>query len=537
MDRPEESGVATVGRGQQAGGRGAVGQARTVLRLRGRDVQLYYLCECFTEALIYLMVVFSPWAFGTTEDWSIGTMNAGGYALGGLLAIKLGIRWLKGYRPPRWGARQEPSADARSEPAGWTWVNPIAVLSALAAAIVLYCWVSAWNARATLDAQSLVAVYRDNYIKWLPHSMDGNSSWQAFWNYLALACSFLAILDWLPGKTAAEERGESHTTDRRQGGSRSGHLFPARLRHLLWVLAINGGLLGLEGIVQRVSASPLLLFMVLPHIHVTASMQFGPYAYRSNAAQYFNLLWPVCLGFWWTLHRGSRSRQAGHHCVLVLALVMAACPIIATSRLSAVVTAAMLVAAPLCLLAIQWLDGRRNKNKGQGRGATLLLLLFSLAALGLGLGVGWKTLKPRLAQIEMREGFGGRQEVYDLAQPMAKDYPVFGAGPGTFATVFPFYLKSKDTQAWAQLHNDWLETRITFGWVGCTLIGLAFATVILRWFGRGGIHGGRRFIVLVWLSLAGCLVEARWDFPFQVYSIEFLVLVLCAVAANLTRKA
>jgi hypothetical protein len=32
-------------------------------------------------------------------------------------------------------------------------------------------------------------------------------------------------------------------------------------------------------------------------------------------------------------------------------------------------------------------------------------------------------------------------------------------------------------------------------------------------------------------------VEARWDFPFQIYSIEFLVLVLCAIAANLTRKA
>jgi hypothetical protein len=44
-------------------------------------------------------------------------------------------------------------------------------------------------------------------------------------------------------------------------------------------------------------------------------------------------------------------------------------------------------------------------------------------------------------------------------------------------------------------------------------------------------------MVLIWLSLAGCLVEARWDFPFQIYSIVFLVLALCAIAANLTRKA
>jgi hypothetical protein len=537
MEMLEESGVPAAGRGEEAGERGGAGQGRCRLRLRVGDVQFYYLCECLSELLIYLMVIFSPWAFGTTEAWSIRTMNAGGYALGGLLAIKLAIRWLKGYRPPRWGPRQGASAHPHAEPGGSSWLSPIAVLSALTVAIVAYCWVSAWNARANLDAQSLLPVYRDSYIKWLPCSMDGNQSWQAFWNCLARACSFLAILDWLPGKTASEERGETHIADRHRGGPRSGHLFPARLRRLLWVLAINGGLLGLEGIVQRVEGSPLLLFMVRPQFHVSALDQFGPYAYRSNAAQYFNLLWPVCLGFWWTLHRGSRPGQAGHHWVLIFALIMAACPIISTTRLGAIVAVGMLAAAPLCLLAIQWLDGRRKDKKGQGHNITLLLLLFSLAALGLGLGLGWKALKPRLAQVQMREGFGVRQDGYDLAQPMANDYPVFGTGPGTFGTVFQFYRKSADADWFIQLHNDWLETRITFGWVGCALIGLAFVTVILRWFGQGAIHGGRRFMVLLWLSLAGCLVQARWDFPFQIYSIVFLVLVLGAIMANLTRRA
>jgi O-antigen ligase len=220
--------------------------------------------------------------------------------------------------------------------------------------------------------------------------------------------------------------------------------------------------------------------------------------------------------------------------VLLFALIMAACPIISTTRAGAIVAVGMLAAGPLCLLAIQWLDGRRKHRKGQGQNMTLLLLIFSLAALGLGFGLGWKALKPRLSQ--MREGFEGRQETYDLAQPMADDYPLFGTGPGTFGTVFQFYRKSAEADWYVQLHNDWLETRITFGWVGCALIGLAFVTVILRWFGQGAIHGGRRFMVLIWLSLAGCLVEARWDFPFQIYSIVFLVLVLCAITANLTRK-
>ena len=65
--------------------------------------------------------------------------------------------------------------------------------------------------------------------------------------------------------------------------------------------------------------------------------------------------------------------------------------------------------------------------------------------------------------------------MYDLARPMAADYPLFGTGPGTFETVFQLYRPRPETYWPAQLHNDWLETRITFGWLGSGLIALAFA--------------------------------------------------------------
>jgi hypothetical protein len=41
----------------------------------------------------------------------------------------------------------------------------------------------------------------------------------------------------------------------------------------------------------------------------------------------------------------------------------------------------------------------------------------------------------------------------------------------------------------------------------------------------------------LWLALAGCLVHARYDFPFQICSIVWLFLILCAVLANLSRRA
>ena len=83
-------------------------------------------------------------------------------------------------------------------------------------------------------------------------------------------------------------------------------------------------------------------------------------------------------------------------------------------------------------------------------------------------------------------------------------------------------------------NSGWIV--ITFGWVGSALIGLAFVVVILRWFASGGINGGRRFICLIWLALAGCLAHARFDFPFQIYSIVLLFLVLCAMLFTLSKR-
>jgi hypothetical protein len=506
---------------------------RTSRTLRARDVQFYRACEILTEALIYLIVVFSPWAFGTTQTWSIRIMNAAGYVLGLLVVCKWGIRRFKGYRPPRWGC------DPPGEPAQSRVLTPpglATTLALLTVAILAYCLISALNARATYHPEQMSFIYKPKgqWLSWLPHSLDGHRSWLAFWNYLGLAGAFWAIWDWLPGKTEAEERAERRALAAGEEGAVV--LLPARLRRLLWVLAINGAVLGIEGIVQRLEGSGRLLFLVKPHVNPGAHTQFGPYAYRANASQYFNLLWPVSLGFWWTLNQSMGFRHKAHHLILFACAIMAACPIISTSRAGALITMGIAVLAALFLTITHFFLAAHHREDSRARRTTLVcLLLFPTAALALGLGLGWKTLQPRMAHFG--EGYELRERMYDVARPMAADYPLFGTGPGTFETVFGQLYRISTATYWpAQLHNDWLETRITFGWLGSGLIALAFGVVGLRWFARGGIHGGRRLVILVWLALAGCLVHARWDFPFQIHSIVLLFLVVCAVLFNLTRR-
>src|SRR2546422_522822 len=298
---------------------------------RIRTPPSYRICDGLTEGVVYFMMVFAPWAFGTTERWSIWTMNIACYVLGALLMAKWLIRWRTGYQPVRGneekaerllsrpaGTRSPSEAErgasnTRSDtgfmgrgilrPAGLT-----ASLATLTVVVLAYCLVSAINARSTFYYR-LLAFEPHDYLPWLPHSFDSYATWQAFWMYLGLAFSFWATRDWLLGKTAHQRRQsrlDVPVLNAGGGEPSTSHatvlvpVLPARLRRLLWGLCLNRAVLGLESILQRLSPSGKLLWLVQPYFNPDAHLQFGPFAYPSKAAQYFNLLWPVCLGVWWT---------------------------------------------------------------------------------------------------------------------------------------------------------------------------------------------------------------------------------------------
>jgi hypothetical protein len=174
------------------------------LTLRAAEIQLYRLCDDFSGALIFLMIIFSPWAFGTTQMWSIWTMNVAGYALGVLLLAKLFIRGAKGYPAPRWEnffARSGTNLrHRRSMTRGLTHA-----LAGLTLAVLAFCLISAVNAAAIYDSETRVFQYH-HHLGWLPHSFDGHRTWFYLAMYLGLAAAFWSVWDWLLGLTPDEER-------------------------------------------------------------------------------------------------------------------------------------------------------------------------------------------------------------------------------------------------------------------------------------------------------------------------------------------
>lgn len=478
-------------------------------RLSLRAVLWHDRLDAASGVLLVGMLLFSPWAFGTTQPWSIWTMNLTGYAVGLLFLAKLWIRHVLGHQPARWG-----------------WPAPVTVrwLTALLAVVTLlllaFTVVAAWNARADYHPGRLVLDYRD-YVPWLPHSYHRARTWAALFDYLAWAAAFWAARDWLLGMTPAEARAA------RAGAPLAGQI-PARLKCLLWILAVNGAVLGVEGVIQRLEGSGKLLFLVKPRVNPDAITQFGPFAYRSNAAQYLNLIWPVTLGFWWwvqqTARRGTKERGRSAW-LLVCAIIMAACPLISTSRAGALTSMALLAGTVAILITARRADGLRK---------LAVLAVFGLALAG-GVWLGWASLNPRLG--ELAEGWRTRELMYETARLIARDHPVFGTGPGTFEHMFQLYRQSLDEYWPAQLHNDWLELRLTFGWTGFILMLAALAAVVAHGWVRGRIGASRRFVWLGWLALAGCLLQARWDFPFRTYSVVVLFLVVCAILTTVGRAS
>jgi hypothetical protein len=58
--------------------------------------------------------------------------------------------------------------------------------------------------------------------------------------------------------------------------------------------------------------------------------------------------------------------------------------------------------------------------------------------------------------------------------------------------------------------------------------------VFARSFGSGGMNLPLEFFAFGTLSLVGCLMHGKFDFPFQIYSIVSLFLVLSAIQFSLT---
>ncbi|HUS37313.1 MAG TPA: O-antigen ligase family protein [Verrucomicrobiae bacterium] len=498
---------------------------------KGRSNTVYWRIDSASEYLIYAILIFTPWAFGTTETWAIQTVNTLNYILAGFLVAKWITRLVTGFHPARWDG-----------PGGIRGIDSKVILIPLATLTVVmlaYTAIAAINARAEFIPSEQRFEYFE-YKKWLPTSYDRSATWDTFQRYLAIACFFWALRDWVATKTRREARPDTDLegeaaigpeVDETAGGyySYDPTRFPIRLKRLLWVICANGALLAVQGTLQRLSGSDELLWSVRPMYNQYSYQQFGPFNYRSNGAQYLNMIWPIALAFWWALNQQRRKKfgEGAEFLLMVFAGLMAAGPVISSSRGGVAIEAAQM----LGVLVIFAYSFRRG-----GWWKTALVAAIFAVIVGSAAALSWQGLQFRLQENTLNT-LSGRTEIYDNAKRIVEDYPVFGTGPGTFSAVYQLYRSDPEQQWYVHAHDDYLHTVVTFGRVGFTLIMFMLVSVFAYWFLARGIPTSELFIGFVWVAAAGCLLHARFDFPLQIYSLQLLFMTLCAILTALARRS
>jgi len=453
------------------------------------------------------MVLFSPWAFGTTEHWSIWTMNIAAYALGLFFVSKWIIRWSTDFRPwPSEALKNEISPRQHR----LRLINKSCnLLTAICMLLLLgYILTSAINARASFNLQTHEYTYFEGVNKSLQHSYDAKGTWFLFWQYLGLIILFWSTRDWLSGARP----------------TRSSISLNPRLKRLLFLICLNGGALALECILQRIYYGDYrgkLLFLIEPGMNNTNIAQFGPFAYRSNAASYLNLIWPLGLGLFIQLGRenlnyGKRRIGNGPELLLIPCTILAASgPIISSARGGAVLMIGLLILVAVSLMFM----------KVQSKFLRFSVSMALFVGLGTAYHLGWKKIEPRLINI-FSDNMSSRTQLYETTLKMIDEYGLFGSGPGSFEAITQFELGGVLSRWEAWVHNDYLEFYLTFGKAGgslmcCILFFLTVsATLILffkpqktvTWFGL--------------MSLLGVGIHAAGDFPLQTLSILIPVCIL-----------
>ena len=315
---------------------------------------------------------------------------------------------------------------------------------------------------------------------------------------------------------------------------------------LFTVIAGNGALLAIIGILQKVTGAQVILWGLLPS-QSKATYFFSTIIYKNHAGAYFNLVLMLTVGLlYWhfsraerRLDRSSPAPVFGFICVLLGLSVL-----LTNSR------GGILLLMGFSLIAFIGFIVRCTLYRSESRSPWTITVLCAVFALFVGLGAYFLnagTSFERVGKlIENRQtdnSVVSRTLVRNATWDMAKDNMVTGWGAGSYRHYFPVYQRNypeiyhvpwnKEARyRWEYAHNDYVQFLAEFGLIG---VGILTAMLLagLRHFIRHRVWQ-RPHLMFILLALVITTLHAWMDFQFH----NPAILVLwCASAALVGRWA
>lgn len=307
---------------------------------------------------------------------------------------------------------------------------------------------------------------------------------------------------------------------------------------LLAVLPILGSVITMVGLYHRVIEAPSVWFIDQRH----PPTFFAPFVYNGHAGAYLNFAGAIGFGFW-------VAACARRHTAMTLgwAILTAMCFLGSVATGSKGTALVLLITLGLCLWAHRrrLLTIWRDYREGPG-GMRLEGRIFAIASVFLILvfgAVGVQKLIVRMDDFieDARDGSAGtvegRKEIMRVMWKMSAidEGSWFGFGPGSFATVVPFFLANEDPPVrgrWLYGHSDPLQLVVEWGYIGA-ILWMAFAVGALVC-GRKTIKSSRDSSSKdltrgIMIGLGSMAIHSCFDFPFGILSLELVALFVCGL--------
>lgn len=288
-------------------------------------------------------------------------------------------------------------------------------------------------------------------------------------------------------------------------------------RPFVWFLLCFGFVVAVFGIVQSFTFNgKLYWFRELRE----SSAPFGPYVNRNHFAGLMELIAPLGLAV--LLHRGVPRDQLP--LVGLFSGISIAALLLSASRGGALSFAFQLVLLSLLV----WV---RPVSRRAIAIVALVLVLTGGFAVWLGVAQAFQRFRGGWSE---EIGSGRRWVIVKDTWRIFQDYPAFGTGAGTYATVYPRYESFYDGKVVNHAHNDYVELLAEMGLAGAAC-GVAFVVLLaggalprLDWT-RCSFAASARVGALV--ACAGLLLHSLVDFNLHIPS-NALLFLLCAVMAT-----
>jgi O-antigen ligase len=281
-----------------------------------------------------------------------------------------------------------------------------------------------------------------------------------------------------------------------------------------------GVAISLFGIIQKYTYSGRVYWFDPPN---SAQNPFGPFVYRNNFAGYINMIIPLALTY--ALIDMPLSRRVIYgFCAGIMSVAL----FLSLSRAGILIYIASLI---FLLVFSRFKESLKARTKVLGAGLALISVLFILL-------MDTKIVWSRLSTLFRKETFvvfGHGYSWWDILR-IWSDFPLFGTGLGTFASISAMYKTTGAQSAFSWAHNDYLQLLSETGLLGFLLVALFFVLylrrVIILWFNR---HDS--YVVCLVLgglsSLFGMLVYSALDFNLHIPAVSLLFFIIMALTYRL----